>query len=178
MPCLEKLTDFEKPFSYGQYPAMATHINFDTDKMQYLALPVGQYQQAGHVDCAIWLYWLNSAGGRENFQFTGSHTYSIDISNGVVYRDQDNQEVYASRGQVRNKVIVNSGFVSLADKKALMGILKSIKVWWKVGSGFVEEDFALIKIEEGQYIRHKQTDQFYALSFAFQVARIESVQIV
>lgn len=171
MPCLEYLTEFTKVYQFGTDPPFISVLNYDSDQIQHLQAPPELIKAGLHCANGIKLKWLNKKGGWETFVFSGNHSYSFDISKGVVYQSESGQENYSGRGQIRNRIACSSQFLPKADKEAILGVVKSIQVFWYSGNAIIP-----VIVDEGEYLLYKDGDSLQSLNFSFTVSQLERVQ--
>lgn len=119
----------------------------------------------------IELYWLNRAGGWQNWVFDGKHEYGQDIEEPATYTDEYDRLHRASYPGITETVNVFSGFIPSAFYNTVFGILSSIRVYHKQGSEFRE-----VNIDTGSFQRHKEGQRRKQLNFSFAYAETLTVQ--
>lgn len=128
---------------------MIHRINYDTNVVERFEITNStQYVQVSSVcDTDIDLTWINKRGGFDRFVFKGKHSYSSNVSAGVLYFNDNGERKFASRGEVYRKILVYSGYISIDDAIALRSLKESIQIFYNGLSYYINEgEFAEYKV--------------------------------
>jgi hypothetical protein len=157
-------------FNSTDFAGLRTEVDTTANVVENIGVPYA----GGNDVCPkypLHLYWLNRAGGWQNWVFDGKHEYGQDIEEATTWEDASGFTHRASIEGVTETVNVYSGFVPLAAYDTVFTILSAIRVYHRDNGRFRE-----INIETGSSQRHKEGLRRKELNFSFTYAEPLTVQ--
>jgi hypothetical protein len=116
--------------------------------------------------------WLSPEGGEGFWIFSARHTYSLSVDEGETYFDVNNTERILSRGDVRDVVSVESGYLpDPALYEGLRTIYSTPQAWAYVGNYTTAEgEWRPIIIEGGEYVDYRSGEKQRQVALRFRFA--------
>ena len=171
MSCLERLSEFVRPYKWGAAPCLVSQLNYDTNVIETVELLSGFNRGDGCSD-GIHLYWLNTRGGVDNFLFSARHSKLRGITDGKRAVSGSSAEFYFDKGTTRKFIEIESQPIFAADVPALMTLLSSPWVWWS-DSGTNRP----VNIEEGEYTEFNSAESKLRVSFRMSLSQLFYTQL-
>lgn len=173
MPCIERLTEFAKPFRFGNQPCIISVLDYETNGVRGIELSGADVKPAD--DCGtggVRLCWLNTKGGIDSFIFSDLTVWAVAVAGGKTAIDGNDNEFTFDRGAIREVVQVRSEALGEADLKALVTITKSPHVWIRTAT----TDIPVIA-DEGEFPYSDSDNPATRLTLNIRYGQIERSQL-
>jgi hypothetical protein len=172
MPCYEYLSMFSKPYKFPGLTCYISRINYDTNQLEQHELTnPSDYRLASACPNPVHLQWVNRKCGRDEFVFTGKKNEYLETSGSIIFRNQEDQEEYSSRGEIRGSVRLISQYISVSDRIALQGLLTAKDVWM-----IVDDEGVPVRIADSSFDLSKQSSGLVALQLTIVYSQLIQVQ--